>query len=397
MGGLRRRIADWFRSILSYTWQYMGTISAMGLFLGVLGMGIYHVLTPVESALTYKYFNGVFNPAEAQLPRGLGEIVSGGENGACLVFEYERGGRLKRFFHVDNRGDVSRMSGSKVAEQRMEYDAAGRLVSRPNYVADGKLAPDAAGVAVREFSYNEKGLLTGRAFRDAVGRKIVPRMPGFAEERITYDEEGRPVMIQYLDGEGKEMVNARGESCITFTYDDSRQEMLRTNTVNGMIADNADGVAQERVCYTRNGLTTHTSWKNAAGESVQHSGHGATSVLKESRPDEKLMRTRYCCENGVMREDVRVWAEHLVRSTPHGQVEWECFNAADGLPCDNPACGYAERVCEYAADGSLQREYFWDALGNPAECYEKRHSGEGSAHHVLSLNSDGSTSLTREE
>ncbi len=378
-------------------WQYMGTISAMGLFLGVLGMGIYHVLTPVESALTYKYFHGVVNPAEAQLPRGLSEIVSGGENGECLVFEYERDGRLKRFFYVDSRGEISHMSGSKVAEQRMEYDAAGRLASRCNYDADGNLAPDASGVAVREFSYNERGRLTGRTFRDETGRKIVPRMPGFAEERITYDSEGRPVMIQYLDGEGKEMVNAKGESCITFSYDDPRQERLRTNTVNGVIADNTDGVAQERVCYTRNGLTTHTFWTNAAGEPVHHSGHGASSVLKESRPDEKLQRTRYCGENGVMREDMRVWAEHLVRSTPHGQVEWECFNAADGLPCDNPACGYAERVCEYAADGSLLREYFWDAQGNPAECYEKRHTGEGSARHVLSLNSDGSTSLTREE
>lgn len=193
------------------------------------------------------------------------------------------------------------------------------------------------------------------------------------------------------------MVNAKGESRITFSYDDPRQERLRTNTVNGVIADNADGVAQERVCYTRNGLTTHTFWTNAAGEPVHHSGHGASSVLKESRPDEKLQRTRYCGENGVMRNDIRVWAEHLVRATPQGQVEWECFNAADGLPCDNPAYGYAERVCEYAADGSLLREYFWDAQGYPADCYEKRHSREGSARHVLSLNSDGSTSLTREE
>lgn len=392
-------IRNWLRGLVTYVWRYLGTLSAMGLLLGVLGTGIYHVVFRDESASMIRYYTGLFNSAGPEAPLGRGEIMAGDEIAPTphVRFEYTPDGRLQRLVNVGGDGVTVPLSGSKVAEQRLEYDADGRLVAKRNFDQHGRLVPDSSGVAIREFSYDGQGRLRGRILKDASGRKIVPRMPGFAEEKIEYDDRGRPVRITYLDGEGKPIVNSRGESCIVYSYDPAGSEVVRTNYVNGEPSDNCHGVAVQRQSSTKDGLLTHTSWLASDGSAVDHVMYGARSVLVERKPAEKMHRERYCNRDGTMRDQVRTWAEHLVRTTPHGAVEWECFNGADGLPCVNPVCGFAERVCEYDRDGDLLREYFWDDRGNPAACYEKRYSSSGKIRHVLSLHTDGSTEIVRIE
>lgn len=393
MAGLLRELLRRLRRFLSYIWGYLGTLSAMGLLLGVLGMGLYYVYTD-EASLSVRCYTGMSNPAAAVLPEGLGELPFPGADAVKMPhmrFEYDKGGKLLRVVHVDAAGAPAHMPGSRVAEQRMRYDAAGRLVSRSNYNEKGQPVADASGVSVREFEYDRKGRLVASVLKDARHEKVVPRMPGFAEARISYDEKGRPSTISYLDGNGKALTNAAGESVVTYTYNDSRNEVLRSNYENGKPMDNADGVATELVRHTEDGRVVHTSWRNSRGEPVQHEARGAHAEMVEYMPGNLEMRVRRCGQNGVMLNNDRVWAEHLVRTTPAGSVEWECFNGADGLPCQNPERGYAERVCEYGPEGELETEFFWDERGNPSKCYEKRYTGD----HVLSLHTDGSTEVRR--
>lgn len=393
------KIKHLLRSVFEYVWGYLGTLSAMGLLLGVLGMGIYHAGHTEDSHVIVRSYTGMYNCSGAEPPVGLGLLPDGDNKGRTehLCFEFSGSGRrLERIRHYNVNGELSAMPGSRVAEQRLSYDEAGRLVKKANFGALGEAVADGSGVSVREFMYDGQGRLVGRVFRDACGRKIVPRMPGFAEERISYDDKGRLKSILYLDGNGMAVTNARGESLVTFTYNDEQNEVIRSNQVKGRPADNVDGVASECVRKTKDGLITHTSWQNAAGNRVSRGGGELISLLEEYQPAEMLRRLRRCGKDGVMMGNGRVWAEHLVRTTPRGNVEWECFNAADGLPCLNHALGYAERVCEYDAEGNLQNEFFWDEQGNPSPCYEKRHVGEGENHHVLSLHTDGSTLLARE-
>ncbi len=387
----------WWRRIVSYAWGYMGTLSALGLLLGVLGMGIYHAFTSDGASVNVRYYSGLFNPSQAVAPTGVDELYAGAEGVTIphIRFEYGKDGRLNRLVHLNAEGYVTPMPGSQVAEQRVEYDADGRVMARRNFDAYGRAVADSAGIATREFRYNADGRLVSRVFRNAEGRKIVPKMPGYAEERIAYDSKGRPLSIQYLDGNGQPIVNAKGECCIAYSYNDDKQEVLRSNYVNDALTENEEGVAIERVRHTRDGAATHTSWLDAQGKPVAAADGNTVSVLAENKTAENLQRTRYCGEDGLMRSNSRVWAEHLVRTTPDGNVVWECFNGADGLPCLNETRGYAEHLCEYGDDGMLAREFFWDAEGQPSECYEKRHSSDGSARHVISLHRDGSTELTR--
>ena len=333
------------------------------------------------------------NSADAVVPTGRQELrVNPGTlpGEPCVRFEYRPAdGRLLRMQYVDANGNVAPMPGSDVAEQRMEYDSAGRLVARRNVDAAGAPVADASGVATREFVYTPKGELAARIMRDATGRKVMPRMPGFAEERITRDSEGRPLMVRYLDEAGNPVTNAAGESELRYSYNDERHEEECSNYVKGRLTDNAAGVATERISRPQKGAVVQTEWFNDKGEPVRGDACGAYAQHEEWLPGERIQRTRRCGADGAMLENTRIWAEHLVRRSPAGSIEWERFNGSDGLPCMNPACGYAERVCEYAADGSLAREYYFDDRGNPAPCYEKRHT----ATHTLSLLADGSTEL----
>lgn len=387
----------WWRAI-EFVWAYTGTLAAMGLLVGVLGMGIYHLMEGKREALrSYRCFAGMYNSARAEAPVGLTELPAAVADvaGEHLRFEYDSAGYLQRLVHLNRDGKISTMPGSKVAEQRMEYDAAGRIVRKRNFDAHGVPAPDASGVAERRYTYNPKGLLTETRLYDAAGRNVAPRMPGYARERISYDEQNRPVRIEYLDGAGKPMVNARGESRVEFAYNDAKGEVVRTNYVDHLPRENRIGVAVEKRVTANGGNTQRTAWYNAEGKPVENPQVGAMAVQRDVIQDGQYARYRWCGENGVMRGRGRVCAEHLVRSTLGGKPEWECYNADDGLPCMNAELGYAERVCEYAPDGSLAREFFWDAGGNPTYCYEQRHHRAGDSRHVLRLNTDGSTELRR--
>jgi hypothetical protein len=113
----------------------------------------------------------------------------------------------------------------------------------------------------------------------------------------------------------------------------------------------------------------------------------------ETEPSSGVVRRLFLDCQGEPCAGNRVCAEHLVRLNRAGLPEWECYGGADGMPVNNPARGYAERVCDYSEDGALEREYFWDAAGNPASLCERRHAATPAGHYSLSLHADGSTSV----
>lgn len=393
---MMKHLMKQLQALLAYGWGYMGTLAAMGLLIGVLGMGIYHACTRDAEYQAMRYFSGVFNSADATPPTGLDELPGNTiPTVPHLRFEYGQGGRLERMVHISAEGQPTAIPGSRVCEQRILYDAAGRIIRKSNYAATGAPTTDATGVHSRSFTYNDKGQLTRTEFQDSAGHLIVPRMPGYAVETIRYDDKGRPLSIDYTDGRGEPITNTRGERSIKYTYDDEHGSTTRTNFIAGLPANNAQGIAREEHNCSQDGSSRLTSWFNAEGHPVHHPEKGSCKVLTEVSRDGTLHRERLCEENGAPCRAKSGYAEHLVRTTPGGRVEWECYNDADGLPCVNEALGYAERVCEYGPDGALTSEYFWDAAGAPCQRYERRHTLAQDGEHTLCLLKDGSTEVRR--
>lgn len=392
-------------AFLEHAWGYTGTLAVLSLLLGVLGMGLYHITysdaeDEYDSGVVRSmFFTGMVNPSEPLPPEGVGILPLDEKQlkGAPYIrLDYSDMGKCMRAVHIGESGMPAPLPGSRVAEQRIRYDAAGHVLSKTNYDAQGAPVEDASGVAVREFEYDASGRLVRRLFKNAEGKAVVPRMPGFAEQRIRYDSQNRPVSITHHDGTGRPISNVKGENELRFEYDASGRQRKCTNYVGGKPHNNAFGFAVEKKRDTEDSLSSHTSWMDEKLTPVAHPQSGAFGVLEYYTPSTRAVRTRMCAADGAVLQHSRSCSEHVMRKDADGRIEWECFQGADGMPCNNDALGYAERVCEYADNGNLLREYFWDAKGNPAPCYEKRHIAQGGAHYVLSLHADGSTSVCAE-
>ena len=384
------RGAGVLRSLFETAWNYLGSLAAVCLFAAVLGLGIYHAVVH-DAVPRYYCYAGVHNPAGAEAPRGLHLLGEAGVSGVPHVrLEYDARGRLQRMKSVNADGFVQALPGSRVAEQSLAYDEAGHLIRRENRDATGLLAEDAQGVAVREFVYDTAGRHIRSRFRNAAGALVSPRFPGYAECRICYDAQGRPESILHLGVDGKPSPDAQGEELVRYEYGEDGS-MVRRNLVAGVPTDNAHGIAVEKYQPQEGGACR--SWQNAAGDPVVHPQIGAAGLRQESKDSIHLERRRFLGVDGDPQSVCRACAEHLMRCNSRGLLEWEFFGGADGLPVDNRALGYAERVCLYDDAGTLQREYFWDSAGNPAPLCERRYATTENGNYTISLHADGSTTV----
>lgn len=376
------------RRLFESAWQYLGSMSAVCLFAAVLGLGIYHAAV-YDAVPRYQYYAGLHNPAGAEPPSGLLSMGTSEPGVPHVRLEYLADGRLKAMKYMDGAGHLSAIPGSRVAEQRLFYKGDSLLSRRENRAADGSLAEDAQGVAVREFDYDAAGRLVRVSFRDAARQAVTPRFPGYAESRTHYNDEGNLQEVEYLDAHGVPVVNADGEQRVVYDYEDEGNTVIRRNYVNGELADNHYGIAREEYRVLPDG--TSRSWYNASGAPVLHPEHGAAVLQCDTYLAHGLRRRRFLGTDGQPCRGGKVCAEHLQRFNVNGLQEWECYGGIDGVPVNHPARGYAERVCEYTPKGELVREYFWDCSGQPASVAERRLSATPQGRYVLSLQRDGST------
>ena len=179
-----------------------------------------------------------------------------------------------------------------------------------------------------------------------------------------------------------------------YEYSDDGNRVIRRNMVDGKLADNYAGIAQEEYREFPNG--TSRSWSNAAGEPAEHPDWGAAFLHCDTHLSKGLKRRRLLGADGAPCKGPEVCTEHLLRCNPAGVPEWECFGGEDGMPVNHPVHGYAERVCEYAPTGELKRECFWDCHGRPARVAERRLATVPQGRYVLSLQRDGSTTVQPE-
>ena len=395
MRSYAKRVVEVLQGAVDVLWRYLGSLGAVCLLAAVLGLGIYHAVVQDVSPRLCCYA-GVCNMPGALPPEGIVPLGTGEVEGVPHVrLEYGADGSLLRMRHVNAEGNAAPLPGSKVAEQRLFYQEGENplLVRKENCGVSGQLVEDAQGVAVCSFDYNADGRLVRTRFCNSAGQLVQPRFPGYAECRVEYDAEGRPQSVQYLSAEGKPVVNAAGEEQVRYEYGEDGS-VKRSNFVAGKLAANACGVAVESVHPQEGG--TCCRWYDAAGNPAVHGRVGAAVLQHEKLSVPGVTRRRLMDEAGEPCHRVRVCAEHLMRCNAHGQPEWECYAAADGMPVEHPALGYAERVCEYSRAGHLEREYFWDAAGKPAPVCEARHVRTPDGVYTLRLHADGATSVQPE-
>lgn len=376
-------------------WGYTGTLAVVAVLGGTLGSGVLQVFRLHERPTDVICCVGLSNPAAPLPPQPVGVLGKGAvPNVAHVQMRQNAEGRTIEARFVNADGKLHALPGSRVATQTVEYDEAGRVTRRMNRDAAGKPAEDAAGVAVREFAYDGNGNLVRMSYRDAQGQPTVAHPTAIAEQRTVYDAKGRPLMVRNLGVNGLAKPDSAGEETVRYEYDDAYGVESRRNFVHDFPANNDGGVAVQRIVRNRDGQELRREWRDAEGKPVVHPQVGASAVVQEYYPATRMRRSFLQTNDGAPAPAPGGWTEHLVRHTSGGQPEWECYAGPDGLPRDNPARGYAEKVSLYSTDGSKSYEYFWRADGSHADCCEKRYarSPDGQPY-CLSLHADGSSTV----
>lgn len=174
---------EWWRTtcramfkMLRHLWAYSGTLAALSLMTAVLGMSLYYLIVgePKDNVADLHYFRnyvGVYNAAGPHPPRGLGMSVAQTNTELPMIqFEYNSQGNPVRVVCMGSDGKIQTMPGSSVAEQKLSYDASGRLMSKRNYDAVGRPAPDAHGIVATDYHYNDSGLFTHADSKDSGGQ-----------------------------------------------------------------------------------------------------------------------------------------------------------------------------------------------------------------------------------
>ena len=389
------QMSPWYWRWVEYAWGYTGTLAVVAVLGGTLGRGVMQWLHLHEQPANLVCCVGLYNPAGPRPPEPLGVRGQGMKPDVAHVRVLKNAaGQTISAEYVDAAGRSSNMPGSRVARQSVEYDDHGRVTKRINRDAGGRLAADAAGVAVREFAYDEAGRLVRTAYRGENGRTIEARPSGVAEQRVAYDAQGRPLTVRNMGANGMPTEDSRGEETLSYEYDDAAGVEWRRNQVREQVSPNHAGYAMQRITRDAEGRELRREWFDAEGRPVRNAHAGASVVVHEHYPQSRMKRSLRVGADGAVDGGEARWSEHVVRHDAQGRPEWECFAGKDGLPCDNEALGYAERVSTYTPAGEKDREFFWEADGTPAACAEKRYarSPDGQSY-CLSLHADGSSTV----
>lgn len=378
---------------LERIWGYSGTLAVVAVLGGTLGRGVMQVFHLGTLPAEVVCCAGMTNPAEPLPPQPIGVLGKGIAPAVSHVQMLKNSaGKVVEARFVDGEGKLCELPGSRVARQTVEYDDSGRVVRRVNLDAAGKPAADAAGVAVREFAYDGRGNLVRSAYRDSRGMPVIAHPPAIAEQRSIYDAQNRPLVVRNLGENGLSKPNSRGEETVVYDYDDETGMEIRRNHIHDLPANNDAGVAEQRITRDAAGREIRREWMDAAGNPVAFDG--AVCEVREYPPDSRMMRYLRMDAAGNPVQTAGQWSEYLVRLTDRGLPEWECYAGADGLPRDNPAAGYAEKVSLYAANGDKNYEYFWRADGTHADCCEKRYADSPDGlPYCLKLWADGSSEV----
>lgn len=401
-----------FAQSLRSLWNYSGSLAALALFAGVLAMGVAH-LTRNSAGIEEeaRFFRGVRNTREAEPPLGVEEISR--EEAASLPqyvkFLYDAK-KLKSVVSLNHDGELEAPAGCRTAEQRLFYDEGGRLLRRENYDAQGRLCADASGVARQQFNYDSEGRLKESSFFNATGQHIEARGLGYSSERRAYDPDGRLAQREFLGKDGLPCLNRAGEQTVRYTYTPSGNPEKRRNYINGQLAEDTFGVAEEIRIYDGHDRLSRIEYRDARGQPSPcrkpAEGYAAAVLSYDSRGYCASVRY-YDADGRLSDENGMNCAEWVCSHDGRGNPVYECYLDAEGQPCVPPAVGYAERMCSYDDANRPRREFFWDAEGRPGgspardgggACYERRHEYAAGQETILSLHTDGSTSLlTRRE
>jgi hypothetical protein len=199
--------------------------------------------------------------------------------------------------------------------------------------AEGKITPDAEGIARIRKKHDERGFLTEQTFHDASGKPVISRQRGYAGFRTRYDEHIRVSFVTALGADG-------------------RQKKLYS------------GFATVRIDYAVAGV--RYSYLDENDKPVRlHLGYA--SVQRRYNNHGNLESEEYFAADGTPTAIEGVYFGWQVKYDAQGHQIEKVYQGRDGRPIMIDA-GYAIERREFDDQGRLSEESFFDTQRRPCAC-----------------------------
>ncbi len=199
---------------------------------------------------------------------------------------------------------------------------------------------------------------------DEQGRPQLVRGIWILADRQTFDEHGRLVLIEYLDGQGNRIIAKTGSSALRFVYDDRDREVLREQLdPSGGLMQGQEGYARRETRPDERNNPLEYRYYDETGHLAPSKEGGAIVRSTFDERDLRLTSSSFDADDRPVANVHGVWSEHSKYDRLRNLIETAYFGP-DGKPAVSDE-GFAVKRLSYDENDDLVAVSYFDASGAP--------------------------------
>lgn len=312
------------------------------------------------------------------------------ENSAGIhkyMCKYDSVGNLLQIDYQDKNLKPAHYAGFNCSV-KYKYDERYQCQSMSFYDEDGHLTYDQNGVAICQYTYDKTGNVVKYEFLDKDGKTLVNSHNGYAVEEVKYDELGNIIAIHNYNSSMKPCMTRFGYYAKEYAYDNKTNfttEEKYINANNGIIkidrytydsngnqtsswTVNGSGIIQGVVSnyeYDTNNRVTKMYCTNLSGKKVCQQGLNYCEIDLKYDERGNVTQQTYLDVNGYPAYDAQKTHQRIREYDERNNVIYEKNLGKDGKPIQGHNVNVESKVT-YEEHGYITSIVCLDGYGNPS-------------------------------
>lgn len=288
---------------------------------------------------------------------------------AIKQYEYDSKNNWSQVKYLTATGKPSH-DGNNCAVVKLEYDKWGNRIAERYFMIDGTTPAFRADVSACGYTYeiDKHGCRILQSFIDGNGN-IMTGQAGYAQVRLTYDDNAFCTMVEFLDKDGKRANNTNDNgdvsSIIKFDVDEKGlNKSIGFFDIQEQPMENSAGVHKYVLDYDSVGNLIQERYYDKNQKPARYAGYNSTMKIAYNEFNQSKERTFYdvsgklsCNQDGV--------AKYQYTYDKIGNLTNIEFIGPDGKNLINSHDGYAVLKATYDELGNLKTIHHYNAAMNP--------------------------------
>ena len=306
------------------------------------------------------------------------------------AYEYDSLGNRTRESFMDKELQPTTFSGFN-SSLRITYNDRGLRQSMSYYDKDGKLTYNQNGIAMCQYTYDKMGNIVKYEYIDKDGKTLVNGKDGYAVEEVSYDALGNMKSIHHYNSSLKPCITSSGYHSTEYFYDPNTNfltevkffladgKLLKSNhfkyDANGnqtssWTQNSSGGLSSDNVTnieYDDNNRVTKIYDTNLSGQRVNMSGTQYCEVDIKLDDRGNVIEHTYWNVNGKPSCDEHKTHKRIREYDEYNHCIYEKSLDKDGKPTSG-SNAYPEGKVTYDEHGNMTSLTCFDGYGKPYVC-----------------------------